>query len=385
MAQGAVPLKQAHELVLFTTNVGLEDWRRLGHLERELRIYAEWARRFGRVTFLTYGNVAKEKALEKAIAPIRVWPVPKQATGLLADVAAIVRGGGAFRRCTLVKTNQVRAGLVGAVAKWLWRKPLIVRCGFVPSEPHRDEQAPRPWAVRVFHRWIEAIAFRAADAIIVTSEDGKEHICRAYRLDPRKVTVIGNAIDVDLFRPMPEVPAEPGTVCFVGRFSVEKNLDNLLRAMQGTGLALLAYGSGPLKGDLVRLADELGVSVEWCGRVPNQQVPEALNRGQVSVLCSLYEGNPKVLLEAMACGACVVATAVPGIRNVVQDGVTGILCHGTGPEAIREGLLRATRDPALAARVGNAARDEVCRRYVLDRLLEQEAAVLTRVLGRRAR
>jgi len=164
---------------------------------------------------------------------------------------------------------------------------------------------------------------------------------------------------------------------------VEKNLDNLLRAMQGTGLALKAYGSGPLRGELDRLAAGLGVPVEWCGRVPNERVPEAMNRGQVFVLCSLYEGSPKVLLEAMACGACVVATDVPGIRDVVEDGVTGILCRGTGPEALRAGLMRAAQDQALAARLGRAARDEVCRRYSLDRLLEREAAVLTRLVGRR--
>ena len=376
------PLSRIHEVTIFTTNVGLSDWERLGYLDREVAIYQRWARRLGRVTFLTYGDTQQESAYAARISPIQVAAAPKARPGLLADVRAVVRQRRLLRSCDLVKTKQVRGGLVGVAAKWIWGRPLVVRCGFVPTLFDRWEG--RTSAATVFRACVERLALRAADAVVVTTEEDKGYVCRRHGLRPEKVAVIGNAIDVERFRPMAEVPKEPGTVCFVGRFSKEKNLGSLIEALQGTALELVAYGSGGLGAELARQAAACGVRVRWCGHVPNSRLPEAYNRAAVVALPSLHEGHPKVLLEAMACGSCVVTTPVPGIRSIASDGANAVVCRGTRPEDLRAGLERALGDADLARRVGRAARAYVAEHYAVDVLMEREARLLEALL-RRAR
>src|SRR3546814_17832635 len=83
-----------------------------------------------------------------------------------------------------------------------------------------------------------------------------------------------------------------------------------------------------------------------------------INAGRIFVLPSSYEGHPKTLLEAMACGAAVIGTDVPGIREVIEDGRTGLLCAPTAA-ALRDAIERLLSDEPLRRRLGGNARQQI--------------------------
>jgi glycosyltransferase involved in cell wall biosynthesis len=105
----------------------------------------------------------------------------------------------------------------------------------------------------------------------------------------------------------------------------------------------------------------------------------------VLAFSSLYEGLPVTLLEGMAASRCVVATAAPGLRDVVEDGVTGILVAPRDPEALADGLRRALADPALRESLGSAAVRVFLEEYTAARMVEQYEALYDEILaeGRR--
>jgi glycosyltransferase involved in cell wall biosynthesis len=123
------------------------------------------------------------------------------------------------------------------------------------------------------------------------------------------------------------------------------------------------------------LADELSVRVDFIPYQRNEELPEQLNRCEVFVFPSLYEGHPKALLEAMACGLPVVTTPVYGIRNLIKHGVNGFLCAGTSPGAIREALVEVLRDEELRRRIGAEARRFVVERFAMPVVLNKELDV----------
>jgi glycosyltransferase involved in cell wall biosynthesis len=165
---------------------------------------------------------------------------------------------------------------------------------------------------------------------------------------------------------------------FVGRLSPEKNLEALLVAVQPLQVRLSIIGSGPSGPTLQARFGDLDGRLRWLGRLPNAQLPEILNRAGLFVLPSLHEGQPKALLEAMACGLAVLGASSPGIRDLIRHGENGWLC-GSAPQSIRQAVLDLTSDPALCQRLGRGARQEILEKFSLDGVVRTELALLEEV------
>jgi glycosyltransferase involved in cell wall biosynthesis len=150
----------------------------------------------------------------------------------------------------------------------------------------------------------------------------------------------------------------------------------LYAAARVPDLRLRLVGDGAEREALARRAAALGVPVEFTGTVPNGALPKLLKEAAVFVLPSLYEGHPKALVEAMACGLPVIGSDVPGIAEVVRHRETGWLCPPGDPAALAEALAAVIADASLSARLGAAARADVERRYSVDAVLARELAVI---------
>ena len=105
-------------------------------------------------------------------------------------------------------------------------------------------------------------------------------------------------------------------------------------------------GEGSFKSKIQIYADKLGVKVKFLGSVPNNEIAETYNSYAVYVLCSFYEGNPKTLLEAMACGCAVIGTDVPGIRSIISHKKNGLLIDNR-PSSLKESILNILSDNKL--------------------------------------
>src|SRR5204863_8286677 len=148
---------------------------------------------------------------------------------------------------------------------------------------------------------------------------------------------------------------------------------------------LVIWGGGPLRADRERLIVEAGLG-GGAGLPGATAEPErALRAMDIFVLPSRSEACSNVLVEAMASGLPLVATRVGGNPALVDDEVTGLLVPPGDPAALAKAIIRLVEDPVLADRLGRAAREVVCARFGLDRMLARFQALYERALDRPAR
>lgn len=368
----------APRLVLFfTRDVSLRTWADNGSLQREVALYEALAERGVDITFVTYGN-REDVALGATLRGIRVaanrFELPGRAYAALAPMLHSRR----FAHAVL-KTNQSYGGLVAVRAKRIFRRPLVARSGYMLSlTRQRQAGAGSPAAESALRD--ERLLYEAADVVVVTTDELRAYAIETHALAPTKVRVIPNYVGTTLFAPR-EIEPEPGSVLYVGRLSEEKNLIALVDAVAAAGACLTVAGVGPLEQELRRRAAELGADVRFLRSVPNVELPDLISRAAVVALPSLWEGQPKVVLEAMACGAAVLGTDVPGTRTVLEHERTGLL-SGTTSEELAAALGRLLTDPGLRRRLGAAARTEVVERYSLERVLGLELGLLEELASR---
>jgi glycosyltransferase involved in cell wall biosynthesis len=145
----------------------------------------------------------------------------------------------------------------------------------------------------------------------------------------------------------------------------------------------LVVGDGPLRGDLEARARELGLSdaVRFAGE--SDDVPGVLAGVSVSVLTSVKEGCSNIVLETMAAGRPMVATAVGGNPELIVDGVTGFLVPVGDARAVADRVVRLLSDTALAARMGEAARERAFGEFGVERMVERTVAVYREHLSAR--
>ena len=214
---------------------------------------------------------------------------------------------------------------------------------------------------KAHHNLASSWIARMTTAFVTVSLDSARH--HADIGIPRsKLRTLWNGVDLDRFAF--RGPAVAGPVVTVARLSADKDIATLLRAArivrdQDPAFRLEIAGDGPCREELVRLTHELeiGSAVKFLGEV--RDVPELLGRASLFVLPSKSEGISLTVLEAMALGLPVVATAVGGNPEVVVDGQTGRLVRAEAPDALAAAILRIRRHVEDAQIMGRAGRRRV--------------------------
>ncbi len=181
---------------------------------------------------------------------------------------------------------------------------------------------------------------------------------------------------VDLLEFAPRTPRADGElrILTVGRIDAMKGTVLLLQALaqlreRGLAVALTVVGHGPSSGKAVAMADRLGVGdiVTWAGAVGQDRIRDFYADCDVFCLPSFAEGVPIVLMEAMAMAVPVVASAITGIVELVDDGVSGLLVRPGRVDQLTDRLARLLEDPALRQSIGRAGRRKVACEYDLER------------------
>jgi glycosyltransferase involved in cell wall biosynthesis len=195
---------------------------------------------------------------------------------------------------------------------------------------------------------------RRADAVRVISPF-TARLVRAVGVEP--AAVLPGYTDPGPFRARPPAPLpERPQALFVGALEPAKDVDALARAWRVAAarvpaVRLRVIGSGPLAPLVEALAAELPGRVEWTPSVPPGEVASALDESTLLVLPSRTEGLGRVVLEAFLRRRPVVGTAVGGIADLVDDGVSGLLVPPGDAEALAAALTRVLSDPGLAERL----------------------------------
>jgi glycogen synthase len=269
------------------------------------------------------------------------WTCPKKLASAFSAV----------RRCVDFNTAHIDADLVhchtwyshfgGILAKKNYGIPLVITThSLEPLRPWKREQLGGGYD---FSLWVEKTAIEMADAIIAVSRETKRDIERLFEVDPARVHVIHNGIDLDEYRKVQSTtalkrhgidPAKP-YLLFVGRITRQKGIIYLVHAIEfmDHGFQIVLCAGAP---DTKEIAAEMNQALAAAQKKRPDifWIEEMLDRkavvelySQASVFCcpSIYEPFGIINLEAMACGTAVVASAVGGIKEVVIDGETGFL------------------------------------------------------------
>lgn len=233
------------------------------------------------------------------------------------------------------------ADMGGVWVKKLYGIPLVVTLhSLEPLRPWKEEQLGRGYHLST---WIEGTALHEADAVVAVSEGMRREAIEVYDLDPARVTVIHNGVDVDRFRPGDAtavlerygVPTGVPYLLFVGRITRQKGVLHLVRALRDVvpELHAVLLAGAPdtpeIAAEMEAAAAELVADrpgVHWIPQmVPVEDLTAFYAGAELFVCPSIYEPFGIINLEAMAAGCPVVASRVGGIPEVVVDGETGVL------------------------------------------------------------
>lgn len=319
---------------------------------------------------------------------------------LSVDLSMAAALGGA----DLVHSHTWYANMAGHVASLLYGIPHVVTAhSLEPRRPWKAEQLGGGYALS---SWAERTAYEGAAAVIAVSDGMREDILDCYpSLDPDKVHVVRNGIDTQLYRPDPATdvlerlgidPDRP-SVLFVGRITRQKGVPHLLAAAHqfDPDAQLVLCAGAPDTPELGQLIHDEVASlsserdrVVWISEMlPREDIVQLLTHATVFVCPSVYEPLGIVNLEAMACGTPVVASAVGGIPEVVDDGETGILVPYDETRTRYFEELLATRvnellrDPARAAAMGAVGRERVTADFGWDKVADATVAIYAAVTG----
>ena len=303
---------------------------------------------------------------------------------------------GAIRRCVDFNTVNIDADLVhchtwyshfgGILAKKNYGLPFVITVhSLEPLRPWKREQLGGGYD---FSLWVEKTALEMADQVIAVSAETKHDIERFFNVDPARVRVIHNGIDLEEYRKVDSTAAlkrygidpDKPYLLFVGRIARQKGIMHLVDAIQfmDQQFQIVLCAAAP---DTPEIAEEMKVAVDraktqrpgiiWIDEMVDQKTAcELYSHAAVFCCPSIYEPFGIINLEAMACETAVVASAVGGINEVVVDGETGFLVpldqmkespfSPTNPEKFARDLAARINqlmgDPKLREKFGKAGR-----------------------------
>jgi len=283
---------------------------------------------------------------------------------------------GMFRLSRLVRRGryEVVHGLLfasdvfGTLAARLGGAPFVVNSRrMMPA----DEMPRRRQAYRLANRWV--------DRTVAPSEAVRRSCLELEGLAPERVVTIYNGIDPDRIRsasPAADLsPAEGPWLLTAGGINPLKGHETLVQALPAIlqrfpAARVAVAGDGPLRDAVVALAERLEVRHALVLLGVRSDVPALLARADLFVQPSDSEGMSNAVLEAMAAGRAVVATAVGGNPEVVQDGATGILVPPGDPAALAQAAIELLGDPDRRRSLGARGSDRVDRVFTVQRMAE---------------
>jgi glycosyltransferase involved in cell wall biosynthesis len=283
-------------------------------------------------------------------------------------------------KAEIVHTHGGAAGVTGRLAAQSVRGCRIVHTYHGHHYLHQGSALKRQMFTR-----IERTLLRVTDRIICVARADRDTGVAAGIVDPAKTSVILNGIACDRYTTQRTYALAGPVMGTIGRMHEQKGQRFLLDAMPEIlrctpGARLVIHGWGELEESLKAHARELqlGAAVSFAGRTNDPA--GVLREMELFVLPSLWEGFPIVLLEAMASGLPIVATAVDGVLEMVSDGRNALLVPPGDPGLLAQAVTRVLHDENLRRRLGeNAARD-VRERFSVERMVAETEVVYKEVL-----
>lgn len=375
--------------LFFTRGVSLKDWVDKGLFDREVALYNRYLDLgiYRRVYFITYHH--KDKNLLESLKNsgrindnIYVISIPRM---LNFKLGWFIYSFISFlylpkitnnKSINIYKSNQLNGAWSAYIASYLRKGFFLLRTGFTKSI-FLEKQNSNRFKVKLY-KLIECTLIRKSDLTIVASHEDKVYLENLTgKVD--RIKVNHNYIDLDKFKKYGL--NRMNRVLFVGRLTKQKNLPNVIKAVTASGLGLDIIGDGELKEELIDLVSNNESDINFLGVKSNDELSIIYGDYRYFILGSLYEGMPKVLLEAMASQCVCIGTNVAGINEVIVDSETGFLSDTCSVNDLIACISNA-KSSCSQEKISNNGRELIARKFSLESHLKNEVEYIEYVTSK---
>jgi glycosyltransferase involved in cell wall biosynthesis len=238
---------------------------------------------------------------------------------------------------------------------------------------------------KVFRSLIEHLSFSQANFLCAVSRFAAETTREVLHLGQREIRILPNPVDTTQFRHFPEIPEQPGLIVFTGGLREKKGIRQLLKAMPKIIAAcpyahLRVYGADTQESNgggsflatlQLDITTEIAERIEFRGAIPHHMVPKINAQASVLAYPSHMETQGIVVIEGMASQKLVVASRTGPGPEIIEDGISGLLCDPYDSNSIAEKVSVGLQDSAFRSQVGIRARARAHAEFSLDVLMGQ--------------
>ncbi|MBC8184191.1 glycosyltransferase [candidate division KSB1 bacterium] len=312
-----------------------------------------------------------QERFEKACSKVFVFPKKHRFDiTLVFKVARLIKN----ENIDIVQTTLFYADIIGVIAGKFTKVPVVISWDVV-TQPFKP-----------IHKFAFKHVKKYIDMIVTVSDAIKKKAIEERKMDANKVQTIHYGVDTNKFireksktraiKKELNVKENELLIGVVARMTVQKGHKYLVEAVgrikdEIPGTKFILVGDGPLRKDIEDQISELQLTSFFKLLGFRNDVEDLLTVFDIFVLPSLWEGLPNVVLEAMACSNPVIATAVDGTPEAVQDGETGLLVPSKQPEPLADAILKLVKDKKLRAQMSKNGRKRVEEEFSLAGQIEK--------------
>jgi glycosyltransferase involved in cell wall biosynthesis len=312
--------------LFFTYGTSLSDWENTGLLNREIKLYENIAKKNDyKITFVTYGDEQDNKLI-KTFSDLNCIPIYKYVKKSKFKIINYLKSfyipfviKKLVISADIIKTNQLNGSWVAIISKYLLNSKLIIRTGY----DHFQFLTKQKKFFKAFLMYLlTSLSLNFTDIYTVTSKQDLQLIRKIYFFKKDKLLLRPNWV---------KIPEEinqtrhSDRVLMVGRLEKQKNYEYTINEFASHDITIDIVGSGSLKNQLTELSQRKATKVNFLGNMPHSELVNLYQQYDYYISSSLYEGNPKSTLEAIANGCIVICSNIPNNQEIIQNNINGFL------------------------------------------------------------
>ncbi len=362
--------------LIFTFDVSLKIWKESGLLSREVLYYKKLIEQDKvSVNFLTFGDVDDKTFIKDDL--INVIPVYSKIRYSKSKLIRFLKSlfiPFVFRKelqhSDLFKTNQMLGSWVGIIAKIYFKKPLIVRTGYDLLKFKKNEKKN---SFIIFGAYlVTKLSLIFCNLYFVSNYEDFVRLRKNFKFNQNKLKIIPNWI-----KPVEKISylnRHEDRLLMVGRLENQKNFIEFIKTIKNESIEIDIYGDGSLKDKIIEVSKSENVKVNLLGTISNEKLLDIYPKYKLFVSSSLYEGNPKTILEAMAAGCLVYLSSSTSNLSFLENNVNCVFHDSKNnvDEEIRNILFEFKNYESIALNGYEEVKEEnsleVIKNYELDLL-----------------
>ena len=362
------------EIILtFTYKTSLKVWEETGLLTREMLFYKKLADKYHiNFTFITYGDNYDLK-FENYFDNLKIIPIYEYIKKSNFEFINFIRTiyfpltiKKEIKNINLVKTNQLMGAWIGIVIKIIYSKPLVLRTGFDKVSFLIKERKSKLAIILAYVLTQLSIIF--SNVYFVTSREDYKYLNKIYLFGRKKIKIRPNWVSEVETSELSK--RSQNKVLLVGRLETQKNYEYVINSFENSSFELDIVGTGTQLNRLEKLSSKKNVTVNFLGNMPNSELINKYKDYKFFLIASTFEGNSKVLLEAMSAGCVVIARDIANNSELITHENNGYLF--TGDENLAKLINQIMHDEIKLDSISSSAIKTIQDNYSINKILEEE-------------